>query len=539
LLWACICDSTIPVATFRAGDLGDIDRERLRTLSREELEELAWRAVEFARSLAGRNDQNSTNSSRPPASDDPWRRRAIRERAKSDTDTSDTDPSGADTGGGGAPPRGPAPEPSSRRAGQQPGKPGHWRKQRFEASAADDVDHDRAVCPACAAPLGPARRLRQHGAHRVYELEGAAMELRICARMHRYWVARCDCGRETIALPGTGACSTIEGRRRNLRLSERGLIGPQLAAFIAALSIRYRLSRTKIAEFLRDWLGLELGAATIERCVHEFGLACEPVVKDLTAELRAAGLVHLDETPWYEKGVLRWLWVASSAMAVVFRIGTRAKDELSELIGEAYLGWLVSDGYAAYRDHPRRQRCLAHLIRKAVAVAHGYHQAGAGFGRDLARDLRRLIERVADGDEAAVIKRLVGRIKWACQCNQFETDDKVRGLARELLNDWDAVMAFVDDPVLPPTNNDAERALRHAVIARRISFGTRTSEGSRFYAAALSVVETCRRRGVAVWVYAGTLIAAARTGQTHPGIPHAQPPCTAAPSGSTHGPEGG
>lgn len=47
---------------------------------------------------------------------------------------------------------------------------------------------------------------------------------------------------------------------------------------------------------------------------------------------------------------------------------------------------------------------------------------------------------------------------------------------------------------LPPTNNDAETALRHAVIARRISYGTRTDGGSRAYAAILSIVETCRRR---------------------------------------------
>ena len=70
----------------------------------------------------------------------------------------------------------------------------------------------------------------------------------------------------------------------------------------------------------------------------------------------------------------------------------------------------------------------------------------------------------------------------------------MRALAREILNDWNAVVAFVDDPRLPPTNNDAERALRHAVIARRIGFGTRTDEGSRCYAAALSVIETCRKR---------------------------------------------
>jgi hypothetical protein len=60
---------------------------------------------------------------------------------------------------------------------------------------------------------------------------------------------------------------------------------------------------------------------------------------------------------------------------------------------------------------------------------------------------------------------------------------------------------LVSDPNLPPTNNDAERALRHAVIARRISYGTRTDEGSRFYAAGLSVIDTCRRRGIDPWAY--------------------------------------
>ena len=211
------------------------------------------------------------------------------------------------------------------------------------------------------------------------------------------------------------------------------------------------------------------------------------------------------------------------------------------LIGEAFLGWLVSDGYCAYRDRARRQRCLAHLICKAKALAEGYYGAdGSRFGGDLARDLRCLIEKVAKSSEAsgeggegcrtggpdASVKRLIKRIQWNCQCNKYEIEEKVRQLAREILNDWDAVIAFVNDPRLPPTNNDAERALRHAVIARRISFGTRTDEGSRFYAAGLSVIETCRKRGVDTWAYARDLIAAARKGAELPKIP-----AIAAPTG--------
>src|SRR5271165_3873804 len=96
----------------------------------------------------------------------------------------------------------------------------------------------------------------------------------------------------------------------------------------------------------------------------------------------------------------------------------------------------------AYRDHPRRQRCLAHLIRKALALAEGYYGAGSGFGRDLVRDLRRLIVRVHDGADADALERLTTRIKWNCQCNRHEIEKKVRDLAGEILNDWDAVIAF-------------------------------------------------------------------------------------------------
>jgi transposase len=71
-----------------------------------------------------------------------------------------------------------------------------------------------------------------------------------------------------------------------------------LATFIAALSLRFRMSRGKIREFLGDWLGLELGVATIERCVHEFGLASEPIVEQLVQDVRAADIVHIDGCGW-------------------------------------------------------------------------------------------------------------------------------------------------------------------------------------------------------------------------------------------------
>jgi transposase len=482
-----------------------MQRTELAAMSREELEAWGWRQHELARELANRLGADSRTSSRPPSSDDPYR---------------------GDGGDGGKPPATPSgktgkpdEKKAARPAGKRPGTKGFWRSQPIVTSA--EVAHAPTACAACGAALGPDLERRCVEAHNSLELERGVMSLQVTATKHVYFAVRCPCGHETVACPGVGRRSEIEGRRRNLQLSERCLIGPMLATFVAALSVRFRLSRRKIQEFLLDWLGLELGAATINRCVHEFGLASEPVVEQLIGEVRAAEIVHLDETPWYQKGKLRWMWVASTALATIFRIGSRGKEELIELIGESFLGWLITDGYRAYRDHPRRQRCLAHLIRKGLALALGYYGADAAFGRDLVRDLRRLIERVHDGESAQTpaVHRLMARIKWNCQRNRYEDEKKVRELAGEILNDWDAVVAFVFDPKLPPTNNDAERALRHAVVARRISFGTRTDEGSRFYAAALSVIDTCRKRGVETWAYVCRLIAAARSGLPAQAIP--------------------
>ena len=92
-------------------------------------------------------------------------------------------------------------------------------------------------------------------------------------------------------------------------------------------------------------------------------------------------------------------------------------------------------------------------------------------------------------------------------------------MGKEILNDWEAVIAFVNHPELPPTNNEAERALRHAVIGPRISDGTRTSEGSLAYSSLLSVIETCRLRNINPGTYICEVIARARKGLSPPPIP--------------------
>jgi hypothetical protein len=161
--------------------------------------------------------------------------------------------------------------------------------------------------------------------------------------------------------------------------AERSL-SAALATFIAALPVRYHVSRAKIREFLAVWFGVPVSVGTLDRCIREVGVACEPVVEDLFGDLRQAGVIHADETPWKQHGRLRWLVLSLST--AIFHIGSRAADEIRDLIGDAFLSWLVSDGYAAYRSFKKRQRCLAHTIRtqssqglrRAIAPGWGISQ---------------------------------------------------------------------------------------------------------------------------------------------------------------------
>jgi hypothetical protein len=493
-------------------DLSQMNRAVFEALERGQLLELTCRLHTLAVEMAERLAMNSTNSSRPPSSDPPFG------GGSSVAGLGGAGgPSGAAKAAAPSPTKKPA-DRSGRKPGKQPGAKGKWRDEPLKAERTES--HWPTACAGCGAPFEMwDKAVRTAAAFLVLELERAPAGIRIACVDHRYQVLRCACGQETAATPGTGALSFLDGRTRQLQLTERSLVGPSLAAFFAALAIRHHQSRRKIREFLLTWFGVALSVGTIDRCIREVGLACEPIVEDLLEEVRAAGIIHADETPWYQGVVNCWLWVVLTASTAVFHIGSRRHEEIRDLLGDAIIGWLVTDGYGAYRDYARRQCCLAHLIRKGLALAGGLSPDGVRFGDWLVRELRNLIKAVAEDKDHTILNPIQARLKRACKLHRDHETEKIRALAHEVLNDWAAIVAFVTNHALPPTNNEAERALRLAVIARRLSFGTRTAEGSAAYAATLSVVETCRRRKVDPWSYIEGVLARARNGLRHMPVP--------------------
>jgi hypothetical protein len=284
------------------------------------------------------------------------------------------------------------------------------------------------------------------------------------------------------------------------------------------------MSRSRIQEFLNDWLGIYLSVGVINQAITEGGRAVEPVEEQLLAEIKQAELLHADETGWKENGRLVWLWVLSTSRVTLFLIGGRGWEVIAEAL-EEFAGWLMSDGYQVYRKYGKRLRCLAHLIRKARGLSESLNPEGQLFGEKLLEYLAKFIKGVYRAREGPEINpkeefaEQLAELKAWCQQHQASEHQRTGQLAREFLNDWEAIWTVLAHPELPLTNNIAERALRHWVIARKISHGTRTPQGSRALALLASVIDTCRQRKVSPWTYLAEVIAERRKGNPAPSLP--------------------
>ena len=496
--------------------LRQIDDAYLRSLDPAALCGLSLRLLADLKEARERLNQGPTNSSRPPSSRAPWERGATVAEPEAAAEPSPGAAEPAKAPPATAAPTAVKPASGARKVGKQPGAPGVGRTQVFAAH--ETIPHYPEVCAGCGRALvAPVGAVAYTGFQAVDLRRGAADApgLRLWVVDHRYYEMPCVCGHHTQAVAGRGA---VDPLLAGVELSEWRVVGPGLAGLIVALSLRFRLSRARIQEFLREWLGVELSIGTIHQTLHEAAAALAPAEEELVEAVLASGLLHADETSWPERGQPLWRWVFAAATATLYDVAGRGK-ELVENVLDGFTGWLMSDGWGSYRHYPRRLRCWAHLLRKAQGLAESGQRDVQAFGRQVRDALNALVAAVyaaREGPPADLptdqAERLA-QLRAACEGHQDHAHAKTRALAVELLNDWDAIFQVLHHPELPLTNNVAERALRHWVIARKISHGTRTATGSRVFALLASVIDTCRQRGHSPWPYIAAAIADRRAGR--------------------------
>ena len=546
-------------------DLLQMDQAWLERQSEQTLRALMVRALDDLRLARDRLNQNPGNSSRPPGSMPPWQRG---DTAANDT-ANDTAQAMADeqeaedielaalepakgtqatrhdnavntgaTAAAAAKPNIAVPQ-VPKRAGRPLGAPGHGRTQKLTPTQFNYKNPD--VCAGCLQPFNPDHPAQAWTAWDTVELcalhhsDANTPQLGACLEVTRHFLMQrqCGCGHTTRATAWRSAADSLW---QGVDIGEQRLLGPRLAATVVYLSLRMRLPRCKVQELLLELFGLGLSTALIDQTIKQTARSVEPLQSELVKQLEEAVLVHADETSWPEAKLSLWLWVLCSSHTVLYAIGMRTKEMFDNALGLSLMGALMSDGYMAYRSTLNRLRCWAHLKRKLCGVAESTDRHAALGGRAMLALFISLMEAVYEARDklkampveirhdppalpVVTHAQQVGELKALCEKYRDAKHAALRAIAREFLNDWDVIMRVLADPLLPLTNNAAERQLRHWVIARRISFGTRNLVGSNSLALLASVIDTCRARQASATELLARAIHAARLGLPAPALP--------------------
>jgi len=438
----------------------------------------------------------------------------------------------------------------AKRAGRRVGAPGHGRQQKLTPTRFQE--HRPPCCAACQQPLPSEVTLQAWTGWDTLELVnfsetdpvapgvpaapivlGARIEVTRHLLMHQ----RCACGHKTRAQAWR---ADDDGLWPGVDISEQRLLGPRLAGTAVFLCLRMRLPRRKVCELLLELFGLQLSGALIDQAVHQAGRSVAPLEDQLAQQIEQAVLLHIDETPWPERAKLLWLWVFCCSHTVLYVIGQRTKEMFDNALSTDFAGNMMTDGYAVYRARMLRLRCWAHLHRKLCGLAESSDRRGAKAGGEMLClfdqfmaaifDARERLRTLGPGDTdncaatpAVTHAKLVERLHQLCEQHRDDSNKALQAVAREFLNDWSVIMRPLADPKLPLTNNAAERQLRHYVIARRTSQGTRTPVGSHSVALLASIIDTCCLRGGRATAFLARAIQAARTGLPAPSLPPIPP----------------
>jgi len=283
----------------------------------------------------------------------------------------------------------------------------------------------------------------------------------------------------------------------------QGQSGPRLMAFTALLMAYYRQSKRRTADFLTTLLGQPCCAALTVKIENQVTAALQPSYQELAAELATQEHLNIDESPTKEANGKAWLWTFVAGMFTVFAVrATREATALGVFLGEKFRGVVTCDRAKMYWRVGRLQWCWAHLKRDFQAKIDTGNPRSKWLGERLRAATCELFEHWAEYRAGKISRfallRRMGPVRRKVErllLSGMQSDNRdVRGTCRELYEHREWLWTFLRHEGVEPTNNAGERSLRHAVIWRKLSFGTQSAAGSRFVETMLTVIETCRQQ---------------------------------------------
>lgn len=365
---------------------------------------------------------------------------------------------------------------------QKPGRPqGHPGAHR---SIPDHIDQEIVVglenCPDCGARLNNARPVVQY----IEELPIVRPQV---IKLITY---EADCGHCQKSVRSTHPLqvSLAEG-------AAAVQLGPRALGWAAELNKKHGLTMRRTCAVLRGLLNLRLSPGGLSHALGRLAAKLGPAYEKLLARVRDGPYLHSDETSWWVGGAGYWLWVFANGDSTVYRVTAgRGRNVVLETLGSDYAGVLISDCLGVYDEvNARQQKCYSHHLK---ALSSAMEEAPSTYLQAIRAMLQgaMALKRAAVPGAEFTQRRaaLEQRAEELLSTPRAGVEEKVR---RRLLKQRDHLFTFLDHPEVEPTNNLAERQLRPAVIARKLSCGNKTKRGARTWEILASLAATCTQRG--------------------------------------------
>ena len=395
-----------------------------------------------------------------------------------------------------------------RKRGGQPGHAKHARPLRLTDECDDVVPLKPPKCRRCGVGLegddpDPLR-------HQIFELPVIQPHV---TEYQRHRLTCSCCGQTTCAeLPPD---------------VPTGQSGPRLIAFTALLMAFFRQSKRRTALFLESLLGQPCCPALTVKHQKLATDALRPAYDEIVGQLPTQTRLGIDESPTKQASEKAWLWTFVAGTFTLFAVRTsRAAVILGELLTENFRGIVNCDRAKMYWSLERLQWCWAHLKRDFQALIDYPDAQVKRLGHDLMRQTKILFRewsRCRDGTiTRKTMKRRLKPVRAEVESlllrGRCSGNPRLVGMCRELYDHRQWLWNFLDHENVEPTNNGSERSLRHAVIWRKLSFGTQSAAGSRFVETMLTVIETCRKQSRDVFAYVTAAIQASFDNQPPPSL---------------------
>jgi hypothetical protein len=368
------------------------------------------------------------------------------------------------------------------------------RKRRKHSFARHSLAPDEAICHALESCPDCGRLLTGGSVkwrHQVVEIPKVPVRVTDHLFIERYCGV---CKKRHIPDPAVVLAGIVVGKKS---------VGIGLMSLIGYLKTICRIPIGQIRNLIFALWGLRISAGEIAEILHDIAELCESAYEDLLDKVRGSPVVHADETSWREDGRNGYIWSFSSPEVRYYTYRhSRGAAVAKDVLSEKFIGTLVADFYAAYNfyDGPK-QRCWVHLCRDLNAlveknpdlpeiaswvesVVSVYHRAKESVKAEHTELERSRLKTGFEAEVLALCKPYIG-VKTAVQ----------RVLAERMEDFIGELFTFVADPQVPSENNAAERAVRPAVVARKISGGSRSARGSKTCSVLRTLFETWALRG--------------------------------------------